>query len=85
MHEMNVPENELVYIDSVNENETKCAMKNSTDSNFKIVEMLYCWEYKVLLQAVILAPDEGGVETSWKSAGGIDAGKVIGNAGRRCW
>ncbi|GFV24330.1 transposon Tf2-6 polyprotein [Trichonephila clavipes] len=36
---MNVPENELVYIDSVNENETKCAMKNSTDSNFKNVEM----------------------------------------------
>ncbi|GFW49033.1 transposon Ty3-I Gag-Pol polyprotein [Trichonephila clavipes] len=36
---MNVPENELVYIDSVNENKTKCAMKNSTDSNFKNVEM----------------------------------------------
>ncbi|GFW20261.1 transposon Tf2-9 polyprotein [Trichonephila clavipes] len=28
IHEMNVPENELVYIDSVNENETKCAMEN---------------------------------------------------------
>ncbi|GFU74955.1 uncharacterized protein K02A2.6 [Trichonephila clavipes] len=39
IHEMNVPENELVYIDSVNKNETKCAMKNSTDSNFKDVEM----------------------------------------------
>ncbi|GFY23492.1 hypothetical protein TNCV_3941841 [Trichonephila clavipes] len=40
-HEMNIPENELVYIDSVNENETsKCAMKNSTDSNFKNVEMI---------------------------------------------
>ncbi|GFS82428.1 retrovirus-related Pol polyprotein from transposon 17.6 [Trichonephila clavipes] len=37
---MNVPENELVYIDSVNENETKCAMKNSTYSNFKNVEMV---------------------------------------------
>ncbi|GFX50424.1 hypothetical protein TNCV_339591 [Trichonephila clavipes] len=36
---MNVPENELVYIDSVNENATKSAMKNSTDSNFKKVEM----------------------------------------------
>ncbi|GFW99794.1 uncharacterized protein K02A2.6 [Trichonephila clavipes] len=36
---MNVPEIELVYIDSVNENETKCAMKNSTDSNFKNAEM----------------------------------------------
>ncbi|GFU56860.1 uncharacterized protein TNCV_2437391 [Trichonephila clavipes] len=31
IHEMNVPENELVYIDSVNEKETKCAMENSTD------------------------------------------------------
>ncbi|GFX62026.1 uncharacterized protein K02A2.6 [Trichonephila clavipes] len=40
INEMNVPENELVYIDSVNENETKCAMKNSTDSNFKNVEMV---------------------------------------------
>ncbi|GFX79803.1 transposon Ty3-I Gag-Pol polyprotein [Trichonephila clavipes] len=40
IHEMNVPENDLVYIDSVNENETKCAMKNSTDSNFKNVEMV---------------------------------------------
>ncbi|GFW08332.1 transposon Tf2-9 polyprotein [Trichonephila clavipes] len=39
IHELNVPENELVYIDSVNENETKCAMKNGTDSNFKNVEM----------------------------------------------
>ncbi|GFT28159.1 uncharacterized protein K02A2.6 [Trichonephila clavipes] len=39
IHEMNVPENELVYIVSVNENETKCAMENSTDSNFKNVEM----------------------------------------------
>ncbi|GFX29337.1 uncharacterized protein TNCV_3218711 [Trichonephila clavipes] len=37
--------------------------------------------YNVLLQAVILAPDEGGVETSWKSAGGTDAGKAIGSAG----
>ncbi|GFW59521.1 retrovirus-related Pol polyprotein from transposon 17.6 [Trichonephila clavipes] len=37
---MNVPENELVYIDSMNENETKYAMKNSTDSNFKNVEMI---------------------------------------------
>ncbi|GFU14317.1 uncharacterized protein TNCV_3491281 [Trichonephila clavipes] len=37
---MNVPENELVYIDSVNENETKCAMKNITDSSFKNVEMI---------------------------------------------
>ncbi|GFV68565.1 uncharacterized protein TNCV_3130201 [Trichonephila clavipes] len=37
---MNIHENELVYIDSVNENETKCAMKNSTDSNFKNVEMV---------------------------------------------
>ncbi|GFX42229.1 uncharacterized protein TNCV_4310641 [Trichonephila clavipes] len=40
IHEMNVPENELVYINSVNENGTKCAMKNSTDSNFKNVEMV---------------------------------------------
>ncbi|GFX92969.1 uncharacterized protein TNCV_915181 [Trichonephila clavipes] len=31
IHEMNVPENQLVYIDSVKESETKCAMKNSTD------------------------------------------------------
>ncbi|GFX52253.1 retrovirus-related Pol polyprotein from transposon 297 [Trichonephila clavipes] len=38
IHEMNVFENELVYIDSVKENETKCAIKNSTDSNFKNVE-----------------------------------------------
>ncbi|GFW80896.1 uncharacterized protein K02A2.6 [Trichonephila clavipes] len=38
--EMNVPENELVYIDSVNENETKCAMENITDSNFKNVEIV---------------------------------------------
>ncbi|GFU78976.1 transposon Ty3-I Gag-Pol polyprotein [Trichonephila clavipes] len=37
---MNVPENERVYIDSVNENETKCAMKNSTYSNFNNVEMV---------------------------------------------
>ncbi|GFW58720.1 transposon Tf2-6 polyprotein [Trichonephila clavipes] len=40
IHEMNIPENELLYIDSVNENGTKCAMKNSTDSNFKNVEMV---------------------------------------------
>ncbi|GFX37359.1 transposon Tf2-9 polyprotein [Trichonephila clavipes] len=40
IHERNVPQNELVYIDSVNENETKCAMENSTDSNFKNVEMV---------------------------------------------
>ncbi|GFY45701.1 hypothetical protein TNIN_448471 [Trichonephila inaurata madagascariensis] len=33
----------------------------------------YCWDDNVLLQAVILAPDEGGAETSWKSAGGTDA------------
>ncbi|GFV31885.1 transposon Tf2-6 polyprotein [Trichonephila clavipes] len=39
IHKMNVPDNELVYIDSVNENETKCAMENITDSNFKNVEM----------------------------------------------
>ncbi|GFT22030.1 hypothetical protein TNCV_3270981, partial [Trichonephila clavipes] len=31
--------------------------------------------------AVILAPDEGCVETSWKSAGGTDADRAIGNAG----
>ncbi|GFT14939.1 uncharacterized protein K02A2.6 [Trichonephila clavipes] len=37
---MNVPENGLdVYIDSVNMHETKCEMKNSTDSNVKNVEM----------------------------------------------
>ncbi|GFU37200.1 hypothetical protein TNCV_4272101 [Trichonephila clavipes] len=30
--------------------------------------------------AVILAPDEGGTETSWKSAGGTDADTAIGNA-----
>ncbi|GFY09034.1 retrovirus-related Pol polyprotein from transposon 297 [Trichonephila clavipes] len=41
IHEMNVAENELVYIDSVNENETKCAMKNITDSNFKNVEIRF--------------------------------------------
>ncbi|GFS50337.1 retrovirus-related Pol polyprotein from transposon 297 [Trichonephila clavipes] len=40
IHEMNVPENEMVYFNSVNENETKCAMKNSTDFNFKNVEMV---------------------------------------------
>ncbi|GFW58160.1 transposable element Tc3 transposase [Trichonephila clavipes] len=45
-----------------------------------VLPQLYCWE-DVLLQAVILAPDEGGIETSWKSAGGTDAGKAIGNAG----
>ncbi|GFT85589.1 hypothetical protein TNCV_4253131 [Trichonephila clavipes] len=28
-----------------------------------------------------IAPDEGCVETSWKSAGGTDAGTAIGNAG----
>ncbi|GFX09398.1 transposon Ty3-I Gag-Pol polyprotein [Trichonephila clavipes] len=39
-HSKNIHENELVYIDSVNENETKCAMKNSTDSNFKNAEMV---------------------------------------------
>ncbi|GFS91707.1 hypothetical protein TNCV_1492701 [Trichonephila clavipes] len=38
-HEMNVPEKELVYIDSVNENETKCAMKIVQTLNFKNVEM----------------------------------------------
>ncbi|GFW42938.1 hypothetical protein TNCV_734711 [Trichonephila clavipes] len=31
--------------------------------------------------AVILAPDEGGVETSWKCAGGTDADTAIGNDG----
>ncbi|GFY16886.1 hypothetical protein TNCV_3689441 [Trichonephila clavipes] len=39
----------------------------------KLLPQLYCWEDNVFLQAVILAPDEGGVETSWKSAGGTDA------------
>ncbi|GFX82454.1 hypothetical protein TNCV_2871351 [Trichonephila clavipes] len=33
------------------------------------------------VDAVILAPDEDCVETSWKSAGGIDAGTPIGSAG----
>ncbi|GFX27665.1 hypothetical protein TNCV_2129061 [Trichonephila clavipes] len=33
------------------------------------------------LKAVILAPDVGCVETSWKSAGGTDADTAIGNAG----
>ncbi|GFX76345.1 hypothetical protein TNCV_593081 [Trichonephila clavipes] len=42
---------------------------------------LYCWKDNVLLPSVILAPEEGGVETSWKSAGGTYAGKAIGNAG----
>ncbi|GFV60091.1 hypothetical protein TNCV_3886091 [Trichonephila clavipes] len=32
-------------------------------------------------EAVILAPDKGCVETSWKSAGGTDADTAIGNAG----
>ncbi|GFW98914.1 hypothetical protein TNCV_4655411 [Trichonephila clavipes] len=45
------------------------------------MSQLYCWEDNVLLQAVILAPGEGCVETSWKSAGGTDAGTAIGNAG----
>ncbi|GFY30688.1 uncharacterized protein TNCV_3118481 [Trichonephila clavipes] len=36
---MNVSEDKLVYVDFVNENETKWAMKNSTDSNFMNVEM----------------------------------------------
>ncbi|GFU94662.1 hypothetical protein TNCV_732981 [Trichonephila clavipes] len=30
--------------------------------------------------AVIIAPDEGCVETSWTSAGGTDADMAIGNA-----
>ncbi|GFV50917.1 hypothetical protein TNCV_2770031 [Trichonephila clavipes] len=42
---------------------------------------LYCLEDNALLQAVMLAPGEGGVETRWKSAGGSDAGKAIGSAG----
>ncbi|GFW03201.1 retrovirus-related Pol polyprotein from transposon 17.6 [Trichonephila clavipes] len=33
------------------------------------------------LKAVILAPDEGCVETSWKSSGGTDADTAIGNTG----
>ncbi|GFW25355.1 uncharacterized protein TNCV_5089201 [Trichonephila clavipes] len=33
------------------------------------------------VEAIIFAPDAGGVENSWKSAGGIDAGKAIGSAG----
>ncbi|GFW50903.1 hypothetical protein TNCV_3591851 [Trichonephila clavipes] len=35
----------------------------------------------MFLQAVILAPDEGCVETSWKGAGGTDADRAIGNTG----
>ncbi|GFS72821.1 hypothetical protein TNCV_4628701 [Trichonephila clavipes] len=31
--------------------------------------------------AVILAPDKGGVETSWKCAGGTEVDTAIGNAG----
>ncbi|GFT79133.1 transposon Tf2-9 polyprotein [Trichonephila clavipes] len=57
IHEMNVPENELVYIDSVNENETKCAMKNSTYSNFKNVEMLI-EQYKDVFTGVGEFPNE---------------------------
>ncbi|GFW82998.1 hypothetical protein TNCV_4604251 [Trichonephila clavipes] len=33
------------------------------------------------VEAIIFAPDEGGVKTSRKSAGGTDAGKAIGCAG----
>ncbi|GFW11303.1 hypothetical protein TNCV_3808231 [Trichonephila clavipes] len=33
------------------------------------------------VEAVIFSPDDGGVKTSWKSAGGRDAGKAIGCAG----
>ncbi|GFX91330.1 hypothetical protein TNCV_1247451 [Trichonephila clavipes] len=33
------------------------------------------------VEAGILAPDKGCVETSWKSAGAADADTAIGNAG----
>ncbi|GFU93020.1 hypothetical protein TNCV_3028231 [Trichonephila clavipes] len=48
-----------------------------------LLPQLYCWEYNVSLQAIILAPDEGGVGASWKSAGGTDAGTAIGKAGEQ--
>ncbi|GFX12742.1 uncharacterized protein TNCV_3437161 [Trichonephila clavipes] len=34
-----------------------------------------------LVEAMIFAPDESGVKTSWKSAAGTDAGKGIRSAG----
>ncbi|GFT33929.1 hypothetical protein TNCV_4384051 [Trichonephila clavipes] len=34
-----------------------------------------------VIRAVILVPDEGGVEPSWKCAGGTDVDTAIGNAG----
>ncbi|GFS85346.1 transposon Ty3-G Gag-Pol polyprotein [Nephila pilipes] len=41
IHEMNVPENELdVYIDSITVNETKCEIRNCTDSIDKNIEMI---------------------------------------------
>ncbi|GFV65986.1 hypothetical protein TNCV_1303771 [Trichonephila clavipes] len=33
------------------------------------------------MRTVILAPDENGVETSWKCDGGTDADTAIGNTG----
>ncbi|GFX68040.1 hypothetical protein TNCV_921411 [Trichonephila clavipes] len=33
------------------------------------------------VEAIIFAPDESGVKTSWKSGGGTDAGKAVGRAG----
>ncbi|GFW34760.1 hypothetical protein TNCV_953881 [Trichonephila clavipes] len=41
------------------------------------------WARGSAVEAVIFAPNEGGVQTSWKSAGGTDAGKAIGCTGAK--
>ncbi|GFW71451.1 hypothetical protein TNCV_3459771 [Trichonephila clavipes] len=38
---------------------------------------------KHTVAAVIFVPDEGGVKATWKSAGGTEAGKAIGYAGKQ--
>ncbi|GFV83889.1 uncharacterized protein TNCV_387971 [Trichonephila clavipes] len=47
------------------------------NSNFIATSKTQC----SISRAVILAPDEGCIETSWKIAGGTDADTAIGSAG----
>ncbi|GFX10600.1 hypothetical protein TNCV_4620411 [Trichonephila clavipes] len=60
-------------------------IQRSTESEDRVIVgsilMVPDASLSTIQRAVILAPDENGVETSWKSASGTDAGMSIGNAG----
>ncbi|GFV62904.1 hypothetical protein TNCV_3719101 [Trichonephila clavipes] len=56
--------------------EEKCLQNSCLD----FIQLNFNFLQRFRSLAVILAPDEGGVETNWISAGATDAGKAIGSA-----